>query len=72
MKAHTDSNRRGWKDFNFREFSWRKEKRKTVYWGMQRDLEISDHMGQGGEWVLKPIFALPEGGDAFQIQTGVC
>jgi hypothetical protein len=29
MKAQTDSNSRGWKDFICRE-----EKRKTAYWGM--------------------------------------
>jgi hypothetical protein len=39
MKAQTDSNSRGWKDFICREFSCRKEKRKTAYWGMQRDPE---------------------------------
>jgi hypothetical protein len=33
--------------------------------------ETGDHLGQGGEWVLYPIFALPDGGDAFQMQTGV-
>jgi hypothetical protein len=26
MKAQTDSNSKGWKDFIYREFSWRKEK----------------------------------------------
>jgi hypothetical protein len=35
MKAQTDSNSRGQKDFICREFSWRKEKRKTAYWRMQ-------------------------------------
>jgi hypothetical protein len=39
MKAQTDSNSRGWKDFICREFSWRKEKRKTAYWRMQGDPE---------------------------------
>jgi hypothetical protein len=34
MKAQTDSTTRGQKDFICREFSWRKEKRKTAYWGM--------------------------------------
>jgi hypothetical protein len=52
MKAQTDCNSRGWKDFICREFSCRKEKRKTAYWGMQGDLETSDPMGQGGEWVF--------------------
>jgi hypothetical protein len=37
MKAHAVSNCRGWKDFIYREFSWRKEKRKTAYWRMQGD-----------------------------------
>jgi hypothetical protein len=35
MKAQTDSKSRCWKDFIYREFSWRKEKRKTAYWRMQ-------------------------------------
>jgi hypothetical protein len=48
MKAQTDSNSRGWKDFICREFSWRKEKRKTAYWGMQGDLETGDPMGPWG------------------------
>jgi hypothetical protein len=52
MEAQTDSNSRGWKDFICREFSWRKEKRKTAHWRMQGDLETSDPLGQGGEWVL--------------------
>jgi hypothetical protein len=30
---------RGQKDFICREFSWRKEKRKTAYWRMQGDPE---------------------------------
>jgi hypothetical protein len=71
MKAQTDSNSRGWKDFICREFSCRKEKRKTAYWGMEGDSETSDSVGQGAEWVFKPIFALPESKDAFQMQTGV-
>jgi hypothetical protein len=45
MKAQTDSNSRGWKDFICRE-----EKRETAYWGMQGDLETSESMGRGGEW----------------------
>jgi hypothetical protein len=71
MKAQTDSNRRGRKDFICREFSWRKENRKTAYWRMQGEPETGDPVGQGGEWVLYPIFALPEGGDAFQMQTDI-
>jgi hypothetical protein len=50
MKAQADSNSRGRKDFICREFSWRKEKRKTAYWRMQGDLETSDPVGLGGEW----------------------
>jgi hypothetical protein len=50
MKAQTDSNSRGRKDFICREFSWRKEKRKTAYWGMQGDPETGDPPGQVGEW----------------------
>jgi hypothetical protein len=50
MKAQTDSSSRGRKDFICREFSWRKEKRKTAYWGMQGDPETSDPVGWGGEW----------------------
>jgi hypothetical protein len=52
MKAQADSNSRGRKDFIYREFSWRKEKRKTAYWRMHGDLETADSVGQGGEWVL--------------------
>jgi hypothetical protein len=52
MKAQADSNSRGQKDFICREFSWRKEKRKTAHWGMQGDPETGDPVGQGGEWVL--------------------
>jgi hypothetical protein len=33
---------RGQKDFICREFSWRKEKRKTAYWRMQGDPETGD------------------------------
>jgi hypothetical protein len=52
MKAQTDSNSRGWTDFICREFICREEKRKTAYWGVQGDLETSDPVGQGREWVL--------------------
>jgi hypothetical protein len=52
MKAQTDSNSRGQKDFICRELSWRKRKRKTEYWGMQGDLETGDPVGQCGEWAL--------------------
>jgi hypothetical protein len=52
MKAQTDSNSRGQKDFICRKFRCRKEKRIIAYWGMQGDSETSDPMGQGGEWVL--------------------
>jgi hypothetical protein len=45
MKAQTDSNSRGQKDFICRE-----EKRKTAYWGMQGDRETSDPLRLGGEW----------------------
>jgi hypothetical protein len=44
MKAQTDSNSRGWKDFICRE-----EKRKTVCWGMQGDPETSDPVDQVGD-----------------------
>jgi hypothetical protein len=37
MKAQTDSNSIVQKNFIYRELSWRKEKRKTAYWGMQGD-----------------------------------
>jgi hypothetical protein len=37
MKAQKDANSRGRKDFICREFSWRRENRKTAYWGMQGD-----------------------------------
>jgi hypothetical protein len=52
MKAQTDSNSRGQKDFICREFSCRKEKRKTAYWGMQGDPETGEPLGQVGEWAL--------------------
>jgi hypothetical protein len=42
MKAQTDSNSRGWKNFICSEFSWRKEKRKTAYWRMQGDPETGN------------------------------
>jgi hypothetical protein len=58
MKAQTDSNSRSQKDFICREFSWRKEKRKTVYWGMQGDLETGDPVGQGGEWGFIAYFCI--------------
>jgi hypothetical protein len=35
VKAQTDSNSRGQKDIICRELSWRKEKRKTAYWGVR-------------------------------------
>jgi hypothetical protein len=50
MKAQINS--RGQKDFICREFSWRKEKRKTAYWEIQGDPETGDPMCQGGEWGL--------------------
>jgi hypothetical protein len=56
MKAQTDFNSRGQKHFIYRELSWRKEKRKTAYWGMQGDPETDDPMGQGGEWGFIPYF----------------
>jgi hypothetical protein len=52
MKAQADSNSRGQKGFIYREFSWRKEKRKTEYWRMQGEPETSDPVDQGGEGVL--------------------
>jgi hypothetical protein len=58
MKAQADSNSRGWKNFSYREFSWRKEKRKTAYWGMQGDLETHDPLGQGGEWGFIDYFCI--------------
>jgi hypothetical protein len=52
VKTQTDSNTRGQKDFICREFSWRKEKRKITYWGMQGDLETGGPVGQIRDWVL--------------------
>jgi hypothetical protein len=52
MKAHTNSNSRGQGDFMCREIICKKEKRKTAYWGRQGDLETSDPLSHGGEWVL--------------------
>jgi hypothetical protein len=71
MKAQADSDSRGRKDFICREFSWRKEKRRSAYWGMQGDPEISDPVGQGGEWGFIAFFALPGGRDVSQVQTGI-
>jgi hypothetical protein len=71
MKAQADSNCRGRKDFIYREFSWRKEKRKTEYWRMQGDPETSDPVGQGGEWGFIVYLHCLIAGDAFQMQTGV-
>jgi hypothetical protein len=51
MKAQTDSNSRGQKDFIYRE-----EKRKTAYWGMQGDPETHDPADQGGEWGFYSLF----------------
>jgi hypothetical protein len=42
MKTQTDSNSRGRNDFICREFSWRKEERKTAYWGIQGDPEAGE------------------------------
>jgi hypothetical protein len=70
VKAQTDSDSRGWKDFICREFICREEKRKTAYGEMQGDPETDDPMGQGGVWALY-LFSLPDGGDVFQIQTGI-
>jgi 5-methylcytosine-specific restriction endonuclease McrA len=53
MKAQTDSNSRGRKDFICRE-----EKRKTAYWEMQGDLETWDHLGQGEEWGFIAFFCI--------------
>jgi hypothetical protein len=66
MKAQTDSNHRGWKDFICRE-----EKRKTAYWGMQGNPETGDPMDQVGYWVFIAFFALPGGRDVSQVQTEV-
>jgi hypothetical protein len=70
MKAQTDSNSRGWKDFICREFSWRKEKRKSAYWRMQGDPETSDPLDQVGEWGFIAYLHYLMAGDAFQRQTG--
>jgi hypothetical protein len=48
MKAQTDFNSRGWKDFICKEFICREEKRKTAYRRMQGDPETGDPVGQGG------------------------
>jgi hypothetical protein len=71
MKAQADSNSRGQKDFIYREFSWRKEKRKTAYWRMQGDPETSDPVGQDWGVGFYSLFALPDGRDTFQMQTGI-
>jgi hypothetical protein len=71
MKAQMDSNSRGHKDFICREFSFRKEKRKTTFWGMQGDPETGDPVGQGGEWGFIAFFVLPGGRDVSQVQTEV-
>jgi hypothetical protein len=63
MKAHTDSYSRGQKDFICRE-----EKDCTL--GNARGPKTGDPLDQGGEWGFIAFFALPEGGDAFQMQTG--
>jgi hypothetical protein len=55
MKAQTDSNSRGWKDFICRE-----EKRKIAYWRMQGDLETGDPMGQVGIGFYK-LFCIARG-----------
>jgi hypothetical protein len=52
MKAQTDTNSRGQKDFICREFICRDEKRKTAYWGTQEDQETGDPVGQVGEWIV--------------------
>jgi hypothetical protein len=61
MKAQTDSNSRGKKDFICREYICREEKRKTAYWGMQGDLETSvlaimAPIGFGSYCTLKLLF----------------
>jgi hypothetical protein len=38
---------------------------------MQGVPETGDPVGQGGEWSFIAYFALLEGGDAFQMQTGI-
>jgi hypothetical protein len=67
MKAQTYSNSRDWKDFICREFSWRKEKRKTAYWEMQGDPKPVIQWARVGSGFYS-LFALPEGRDAFQMQ----
>jgi hypothetical protein len=52
MKAQTDTNSRGQKDFICREFICRDEKRKTAYWGTQEDQETGDPVGQVREWIV--------------------
>jgi hypothetical protein len=52
-------------------FSWRKKKRKTAYWGMQGDLETGDPVGQVGEWGFIAYLHCLMAGDAFQMQTGI-
>jgi hypothetical protein len=71
MKAQADSNSRSRKDFICREFSWRKEKRKTAYWRMQGDPETGDPVGQGGEWGFIAYLHCLMAGDAFQMQRGI-
>jgi hypothetical protein len=66
MKAQTDSNSRGQKDFICRE-----EKRKTAYWGMQGDPEAHDSRESGWGLGFIAFFALPEGVDDFQMQMGI-
>jgi hypothetical protein len=51
MKAQTDSNSRGQKDFTCRE-----EKRKTAYLRMQGDPKTGDPVGQGREWGFIAFF----------------
>jgi hypothetical protein len=58
MKAQTDSNSKGQKDFICTDFSWRKENRKTAYWGMQGDLETCDPMDRGGDWGFIAYFCV--------------
>jgi hypothetical protein len=66
MNAQADSNIRGWKDCICRE-----EKKKTGWWRMQGDPETCAPLGQGGEWGFIGFFLLPEGRDAFQMQTDI-
>jgi hypothetical protein len=66
MKAQTDSNSRGQKDFICREFICRKENRKTAYWRTQGDPETGRSHGLGwGVGFYSLFFALPEGRDTF-------